>query len=329
MVNRLFLILLTALAAVSCSHKELSEEDYCGTGDTPVKVVMNWDDPATQAREMRVNLFSQTSGVIDYGRDDVPVSGEKYVNLMGGADYRPFCYDYNASSIYFRNEMDMSRFEAYFSGMSRTTYDKYASPVDGEMTFSSPTNGEFYVDAWMSDFNVVANSPVEQVIDFYPKNILRQFTYRINNIIGQENISDACGAASGMASVFIFYTNSPSGERATMLFGNVTKGFDNDEGYGYLEGEFYTFGPKAPYNTRFTMEIYSTASKYYASYWDVSTQIAESMANRPAKLLRDGYDILIWNDPDNNIPEIDPGKGSGSGFEIGVGDWGKEVEIYL
>lgn len=327
MVNRLFLILLAALAAVSCRHKELSDDNPCGTGNTRIRVVVNWDNPAVQSRTMRMNLFSQIPGVADYGRDEIPSSGEKHIYLNDGMSYLPFCYDYNALSIYFRNEHDISCLEAYFSGMSRATYNTYASPVPGEATYAPPAAGEFYIDACAAICNVDAST--QQEIHFYPKNILRQFTFRVNNIVGWNNIADARGAASGMSAAFVFNTNSPSSVRATMLFGDVQTKYDAVNGYGYLEGTFYTFCPQPPYQNRFTMELYSNAGKYYGAYWDVSSQVAASIADRDAKLALDGYDILIMNDPATHIPEIDPGNGSGSGFDIGVGDWGNEVGVYL
>lgn len=330
MVNKLFLILLAALTALSCQHKELSEENPCGTGDQPIKVVVNWDKPTEQARFMRINLFSQTNGAADYGRDEVSAEGVKYIYLDRGVSYRPYCYDYNASGIYFRYEQNMESFEAYFSGMSRATYNTYASPARNEATYSAPSGGAFYVHAWTETFDVAANSQQEQVLDFYPKNILRQFTYRINNITGQGNIKDIRGAASGMAAVFIFHINKPTDVRSTMLFGGVRVGYDDLNEYGYIEGEFYTFGPMEPYENWLTIELYSSAGKYYSASWKVSAQIGESMADREAKLARDGYDILIVNDTDTDIPEIDPGEGgSGSGFEIGVGEWGDEVIVEL
>lgn len=330
-MKKILLLLLTALIALSCQHKELSDDDFCGTGDNAIKVVVHWDDPATQARSMRINLFSATPGVADYGRDDVPASGVKQIYLEGNAAYRPYCYDYNASNIYFRNEQNGETIEAYFSGASRATYDNYVTKAPYESTYSAPSGGEFYIHAWTTSFEVVANSPVEQTIDFYPRNVLRQFTYRVNNIIGQGNIKDIRGAASGMAATFIFHTNSPTDVRSTMLFGNVKKGYDAEKKCGYLEGEFYTFAPVAPYENWFTIEIYSLANKYHNASWNVSNQVGESMADRAAKLARDGYDILIWNDPEGEgIEEIDPGEGgSGGGFDIGVGEWGDEVIIEL
>lgn len=343
MVNKrlysLFMILLALMPLISCTHKELGEEDPCEVGDNPIKVVVEWDDPVTQARTMRINLFSQTEGVNDYGRDEVPASGVKYIYLNSGASYRPYCYDYNASNIYFRNEQDMETFEAYFAGLTRATYEKYASsPVKNEPTVNAPNGGEFYMHAWTDNFDVLINSKEEQVLPFRPKNILRQFTYRVNKISGTENIKEARGACSGMAAVYFFHTNEPTDVRSTMLFGDVTVGYDDEKGYGYLEGEFYTFGPKAPYENWFTMELYSKTNSYYTSSWNVSDQVQESMEDRPAKLARDGYDILIDNDPGDGIPNIDPGDptdpsnpgGSGNGgFVIGVGEWGDEVVIEL
>ncbi|MDH6357863.1 DUF5119 domain-containing protein [Parabacteroides sp. PF5-9] len=340
MKRNLLLTLLLAWVALSCQHKDLGE-DLCGgnVGDKSIKVVINWDEPNTQARTMRINLFSQTPGVGDYGRDNVTTSGEKYINLDEGVDYRPFCYDYNASNIYFRNETEMDAFEAYFSGATRATYNKYAAPVINEKTVNSPVGSEFYVHAWEENFSTYfTNNEKELVLNFYPKNILRQFTYRVNKIIGSEYVKDARGAASGMAAVYIFHTNNSTDTRSTMLFSNVKVGYDEKKGYGYLEGEFYTFAPRAPYENWFTMEVYSKSSAYYNASWNVSGQIQESMTDRPAKLARDGYDILIENDPNSDesgggIPEIDPGNpgegGSGSGFEIGVGEWGDEVIVEL
>lgn len=330
MRNCLIGLLLLLLPLASCRHKELSPDDYCGTGDRKILVRVHWDHAASQARVMRINLFSLSPGVNDYGRDEVPAAGEKQLSLVGGASYRLFCYDYNAQNIYFRNEMEAARFEAYFSGASRATYNNYGSPVAGEATYSAPSGGEFYVDAATAPIDIDNDPLHDQVIDCYPKNILRQFTFRINNICGYNYIKDLRGAVSGMASTFRFQDNSPGEERATILFGNIRKGYDAEKEYGYLEGEFFTFAPPAPYKNQFTAELYSTAGKYYGAYWDVSPQVKESMEDREGKLIRDGYDILLWNDREQHIPDIDPGEGaSGGGFDIGVGEWGDEVIIEL
>lgn len=323
-LSLLFLIFLV----ISCENKNLCEDGSCGKGNVAIKVVVNWENTA-DARAMRMNIFSMATDVADYGRDNIPVSGEKMINLVDGASYLPFCYDYYASNIYFRDETILEAFEAYCPEISRATYNTLATPVEGEATVIDPA-GDFYVHSWQETFDVLFCGECDEtllILNFYPENKLRRFTYRVNNIRGAQYVEDARGAISGMAATYFFYSDKITGERSTVLFENTTTGTDKN-GVGYVEGSFCTFGPVYPYQNRFTIELLS-GTNYYTSYWDVSGQINESMTDRAAKLARDGYDILIEN---TKIPEIpDPGGGggeSGSGFEIGVGEW-DNIEIYL
>ncbi|MDL2289995.1 DUF5119 domain-containing protein [Paludibacteraceae bacterium OttesenSCG-928-F17] len=325
MRNTLFLLMLI-FVMISCKNKELCDGDLCKGGNIAVKVVVNWDDQS-DARIMRMNIFSQTNGVADYGRDNVPYSGEKMIKLFNGASYIPLCYDYY-TNVQFSNETDLESFQAYCAETSRQTYRMRATPVEGERTVEDP-GGDFFVHSWQETFDVAYCSDCADfpVLNFYPKNILRQFTYRINNIVGAQNIASARGAISGMAATYFFNTDKLTSERSTVLFENSVAKIDED-GKGYIEGVFYTFGPVYPYRNRFTIEILAKGSEYFTAYWDMSGQISESMANRDAKLARDGYDILITNNA--NIPEIpDPEETpDGSGFEIEVGEW-DNVDIYL
>lgn len=326
-MKRVYYLLLLTLIAVSCKNKELCEDGLCNGDKNIVKVVINWEKPAIEARPMRINLFSMTNGVPDYDRDNVSANGEKYITLWEGAAYRAYCYDYY-SNISFRDETTINSFQAYCVEASRATYNDLATPVQGERTVNDP-EGDFYVHSWLENFNVIFNQGPVLELNFYPKNKLRRFTYRINNIEGAQYIKNARGATSGMAATYFFYTDKLTTERSTVLFENSTVGVDN--GKGYIEGAFYTFGPVLPCKNRFTIEIFSTGSKYYTAYWDASTQVQESVDNREAKLARDGYDILINNNVNTDIPEIpDPGENTGSsgGFEIGVGEW-DNVDIYL
>ncbi|NDV77915.1 DUF5119 domain-containing protein [Dysgonomonas sp. 511] len=327
-MKKIYYLLLLLLIAVSCKNKDLCEDGPCIEGNVTIKVVVNWENPENEARPMRMNIFSMSDGVSDYGIDQIPIGGVKYITLVESAAYRPYCYDYYAD-IYFRNETTPKLFEAYCAEASRATYNELATPVEGERTVMDP-RGDFYVHSWLKNFDVVFCQDSVLVLNFYPKNILRRFTYRVNGIKGEKFIGSARGAISGMAATYFFYTGELTTERSTVLFENSTVGTD-ENGRGYIEGDFYTFGPVYPYQNRFTIEILAKGSKYFTAYWDVSGQINESMTDRPAKLARDGYDILIDNDIDTDIPEIpDPGEGSGDGggFEIGVGDW-NNVDIYL
>lgn len=327
-MKRVHYLLLLMVIAVSCKNKELCEDGSCEGDKNIVKVVINWEKPKEEARPMRINIFSMSDGVPDYDRDNVSTSGEKYITLREGAAYRAYCYDYY-SNINFRNETTIDAFEAYCTGASRSTYNELATPVEGESTVIDP-EGDFYAHSWLENFEVIFNEGPVLELNFYPKNKLHRFTYRINNIEGAQYINNARGAISGMAATYFFYTDALTTERSTVLFENSTIVSDKN-GNGYIEGTFYTFGPVSPYKNRFTTEVFSKGSKYYTAYWDVSGQIEESMENREAKLAKDGYDILIDNNIKTDIPEIpDPGEdsGSGGGFDIGVGEW-NNVDIYL
>ncbi|NDW18406.1 DUF5119 domain-containing protein [Dysgonomonas sp. 216] len=326
-MRRFLFLLVLIFVAVACENKSLCDEGICGKGDVGIKVVVNWEKQS-DARSMRMNIFSQTSGVIDYGRDNISVSGEKMIKLVANASYIPLCYD-NNSNVSFRNETTLESFQAYCAETSRQTYNTKATPISGEKTVIDP-RGDFFVHSWQETFDVIFCDECEDflILNFYPKNILREFTYRINGILGTKNIAEARGAISGMAATYFFKTDKLTTERSTVLFDNSTIGVD-ESGMGYIEGSFYTFGPVYPYTNRFTIEILSKINGYYTAYWDVSGQISESMDDREAKLQRDGYDILIENK--DEIPEIpEPGEnpGAGGGFEIGVGEW-DNVDVYL
>lgn len=321
-----WLLLLLILFATACQNKDLCDDGDCSPGNVSVKVVVNWEN-VQDARAMRMNIFSQTDGVTDYGRDAIPVSGEKYISLVENAAYRPLCYDYYASNIYFRDETTLNQFEAYVLEASRATYNNLATPVPGESTVTD-AGGDFYVHSWLENFDVIFCDTSVLVINFYPENKIRTFTYRINNVKGASYVTEARGAISGMAATYYFHTDEMTTVRSTVLFENAKVG-KTSTGVEYIEGSFTTFGPVHPYQNRFTIELL-VGSSYYTAYWDVSGQIDETMTDREAKLARDGYDILIDN---NRLPEIpDPGGSGGGdnsgGFEIGVGDW-DNVEIYL
>lgn len=330
-MKNILLLLLLLFAATSCKNKELSEDDFCLKGNFSVKVVVNWEDPSS-ARAMRMNLFSLTPGEPDFGRDNISAAGEKTITLTYGSSHIPLCYDYNAA-VDFRNEIILESFQASCREATRSTYNSLATPVSGEPTVSDP-GGAFFVHSWLDPFDVElctdCGTDDEIILNFYPKNKMYRFTYRINNVVGAEYLSSARGAASGMAATYFFSTDQLSTDRTTVLFENATYGTDRN-GVGYIEGSFYTFGPVAPYQNRFTIEVLAGSTDYNTAYWDVSEQITETMTNREAKLARDGYDILIQNDPDTKLPEIKEPEGggtSGSGFEIGVGEW-DNVDIYL
>jgi hypothetical protein len=327
-----FILFMLAFALCSCQNKELAMEDPCDPMVAGWRVLarVNWEDHERDSRQMRMSLFSQNHHP-HLDRETIDGTGLKYVTIPIGSHYMPICYDYYARNIYFRNETDYENVEAYSISSSRATYRSRATPVEGEETVSEP--GTFHVHAWDGAFKLeeIPNEGEEVVIDFYPVDVLREFTFCIRNVVGAENISQSRGAISGLAASMFLATGALNPRRSTVLFENASA---SNEDVGEITGRFYTFGPIEPYVNRFTIEVMSVGDMYFTHYWDVSQQIGESMADRDAKLARDGYDILIINDVNDGLPPI-PGDDTtvgdpayGSGFHIDVGEW-DDVVIYL
>jgi hypothetical protein len=327
MRNIFDLIVLLALAS-SCQNKELSMEDLCApeSGHWTVLVRVNWDDHERDSRHMRMSLFSQNEHP-HVDRESIDKVGHKRVTLPVGCCYRPLCYDYYANNVYFRNETDHEAVEAYTLTATRATYSSRATPVEGETTVSEAHS--FHMDVWDGTFDIVEtpDDGEELVMDFYPVDVMREFTFCIRGVIGAKNISDARGAISGMAASMYLVSGELNPQRSTVLFEDAAASGGD---VGTITGRFYTFGPIEPYLNRFTIEVMSKSSQYFTAYWDVSGQIGESMDDRDAKLARDGYDILIDNDPNGDLPPIpDPQSPNyDSGFDIDVGEW-DNVVIHL
>jgi hypothetical protein len=296
-----------------------------------VKVTVHWGWDETsqdQNRFMRMNLFSYDSEFPHYGIDPIAKDGVKFIYLPEGGSYLCLLYDYYAQDIYFRNENDMNLIEAFCLSTTRSSYSSRANPVQGEETVSEP--GVFFIDRLEEPFTVgmAANETDTLYMDFYPKNIIREFTFMVRNVAGAENISKVLGAISGMSSSYFLSTGKMSDKPSTILFENIHY-VDMGEGpIDYLEGKFYTFGVTEPVNTRFTIELVSNNDTYYYGYWDVTDQIIASITGRATKLEKDGYDILIENQPDddgglNPIPDGDGSDdgGASGGFDVGVGNW--------
>lgn len=324
--QHILLILSLLLVSFSCENKELDLEDYCAPCNKVIRVVVNWDDHDKDSRVMRINLLSNTTNVDHYGLDDVPESGAKNIQLTENASYWSYCYDYNATNIYFRNVATCELFEAYCIQATRDTYNNLATPVEGEETVAEP--GEFYVHSLKDPFEVefTPESPDTLILNFCPQNPVREYTFCIRGIKGYKNIQSIRGAISGMRYIYHFKSAEVVNTPGTILFDSGTAGGTDET--GYITGKFYSFVSASPNKNRFTIEILSKENKYLTAYWDVSRQMNESETDRPAKLARDGYDILIEN---KTIPEIpgttDPDDGN-PGFEIGVNDW-DNVDIFL
>ncbi|GHV10198.1 hypothetical protein FACS1894162_3090 [Bacteroidia bacterium] len=298
----------------SCVHRELFFEDF---NLAPVKVVIHWDSVATQdipTQGMCLHLFPLHSTMVS--REMLPVRGG--LTRLPIQPYVGLCYDYEGNHrIYFRNEQDSLRFEAY-STPSSGLYNTYGpGAAIGEPTVSEPYPYTFFVSKLDEPFTPLVDDTLQ--IDFYPKNVLREFTFLVYDVSGAERISQARGAISGMAGAYKMFTMQPDTIPCTVLFGsetgrvqwsvnaqtvawtqskldNIFKGnaliadwpanWNHSTGGwtgDWVMGTFCTFGPADILNipNQLTVEVHSLSSGYYygvwGNTWAVQMQIAGAL----------------------------------------------------
>ncbi|GHT09625.1 hypothetical protein AGMMS49525_18580 [Bacteroidia bacterium] len=86
-----------------------------------------------------------------------------------------------------------------------------------EPTVSEPYPYTFFADKLAEPFTPLLYDTLQ--VDFYPKNLLREFTFLIYDISGATRISQARGAISGMAGAYKMYSQELNPTPSTVLFG--------------------------------------------------------------------------------------------------------------
>jgi hypothetical protein len=283
---------------VSCENKELF---YGYTDGREVDIVIHWpSDVDGPAHGMRTNLFALQSSP-KYGISDMSKDGGR-LKLPEGASYMALAYDYFGSkNIYFRNETDAEKIEAYCAPLVRAGYSR-AFPDENTVAEPDP----FYVDK-VAVFNVT-KSDTTLIMNFYPENVLKRYTFIIRGISGAQHISATRGALSGMSASYFLATETPATTPATILFNAVADGAND-----CITGSFLTFG-RLPETNNFTIEILypSATESVITKTWDVTDQMS----------IDNHFEIVIDN---ADITVIPYAGGGGSGFEATVKEWENEV----
>ena len=292
-------ILLPALL-VACKNKDLCYDHPHGLG---IEVRVNWEPGMTKPKQgMRLNLFS-VSETPYHDYDDMSTD-RKMIYLYPETSYLSLCYDYYGSqNIYFRNETDIDKIEAYCASLVRASYTR-AFP--DENTVAEP--GIFYVDR-IDKFDVLRADTV-QVMNFYPKNVLKTYTFRVKHIKGAEFITATRAALSGMSASYFLSTGELATQPSTILF-NATV----DKKNGWIVGAFRAFGRLDAINN-FTLEILypSATGEIFSQSWDVTDQMIR------IGHIDQEFDIEIETD----ITIIPSEPGSDSMFDATVNEWKEE-----
>lgn len=288
-------ILLSAvlLSLAGCNSTDLCYEPFHPHGQQ-VNVVNHWEAGAVKpSKGMRINLFA-LDGSQEFGVEDLPVEGGT-LSLPHESRYMGISYDYHESEgVNFRNEDHNSACEAFIPAMVRATYSR-AFPE--ENTVSEPVS--FHIDK-VESFDV-PDSEESVIVDFYPKDVVKTYTFEVTRVRGAQHITDTRGAMSGISSSYFMTSGSLSPNPSTVLFDARV-----DATGERITGSFRTFGCVGS-GQDFTIEILypSQTNGIIQITWNVTPQVTS------------GSHIVVDADIDI-IP--DPG-GDGSGFEADVNEW--------
>jgi hypothetical protein len=299
---------LGAIAA-SCQNKDL--HDPANVVPVPegegVFVRINWapglNVPTVDG--MRINLFSLTQDVPDYGKDDVPATGSE-VRLVTGASYKTYAYNYAGNNVKFVNESNADLIEATSSRLTRTTYSR-AFPEEPTI---DQVRGDFHVG--VNPGYKVLNADGPQYIDVNPVNAVKTYTFEIRGVKGAKFISQTRGGIAGFSASYFMATGALSATPSTVLFDATANGEQNT-----ITGSFRTFG-RLDKRNNFTIEILYPSKTPGAGIvqktWDVTGQIDNGT----------NYHIII-DDSEIDIPDEGGGEhgggDQGGGWDVDLNDW--------
>ena len=299
----------------ACEHKELFL--HSTRGNVPIQVVIHWDsvpdNKLSLPRDMTVHWYPETGSLI--ASDMGVYGGHEWLNEN---IYDVMCMDFNGNSnLAFRSNGTRPDFEAYNIRTSGTYNVLVPQLPGGEVTVAEAVPYHFYIDSRSQDIDT-RNIPAGDTltVHFYPKDVLREFTFLIYDVTGAKNIASSSGAISGMSASYFPAAGNLAASPSTILFQRVqaipdaqtsnrwtdkekelfaaknpdwassdtTAGWTRD----WVTGKFVTFGPLDRNENRFrlTVEAFNRANNgtygawgYWNGQWEntVAAQIDSAM----------------------------------------------------
>ena len=283
---------------ISCEHKELYLCMPARSGNNNVNVVIHWDSvPGNQLKlpnKMTVHWYPEAGSIIS--SEMGPYGGSE---LLYTTDYTVMCMDFNGNTNFaFRSNGTRPDFEVYNVRMTGSYNLSVPQLPGGETTVAEANPPYFYIDSrpqeiYAEDF--WDNDTL--TVHFYPKNVLRDFTFLIYDVTGANNIVSNSGAISGMSGSYYPATGSLAETPSTILFPRVetiTNGQNSSRWTNaekalfaaknpnwaspdtligwtrdWITGKFSTFGPLNRNQNRFrlTIEAFSKGSNAYYGAW--------------------------------------------------------------
>ena len=283
---------------ISCEHKELNLCVPARIGNNPVNVVIHWDSvPNNQLvlpKNMTVHWYPASGSLIS---SDMGVYGG--YEWLYSADYNVMCMDFNGNTSFaFRSNGTRPDFEVYNMRMTSSYNLSVPQLPGGEITVAEANPPYFYIDSRPQHILAEDFSDKDTLtVHFYPKNVLREFTFLIYDVTGTRNIASNTGAISGMSGSYYPATGALATTPSTILFPRVetitdaqnSSRWTNEEkalfaaknpnwaspdtliGWtrDWITGKFATFGPLNRNENRFrlTIEAFSKGSNAYYGAW--------------------------------------------------------------
>ena len=208
-IKYIIFTLAVFLGFISCHQKDLFLHAEANGGDYPVNVVIHWDSvPASQLvlpNTMTVHWYPKVGSLIS---SEMRTHGGRewlYVN-----DYNVMCMDFRGNNNFaFRSDGTRPDFEVYNIRMTGS-YNQFVQQLPGgETTVAEANPTYFYIDSRPQEIyagDLLDNDTI--TVHFYPKNVLREFTFLIYDVTGTKNMASNSGAISGMSGSYYPASNA-------------------------------------------------------------------------------------------------------------------------
>lgn len=245
-ITRLPLLLLLLLSFTAC---QMQHDFYAcpPTGDIPVDVVIEWDSvPASELslpNDMTVHWYSASGSLLS---SDMGVYGGK--EWLDASVYKVMCMDFNGNSnLGFRTNGTRESFEVYNIRMTGTYNDLVPPLPTGEVTVAEAYPFQFYIDSRPQVIDLEeATDTTTTVVEFHPKNALREFTFLVYDVIGAKSIDRNGGAISGMSASYFPESGKLANVPSTILFSRVEAIKDGQTSPRWTEADKALFAAKDP-----------------------------------------------------------------------------------
>lgn len=299
---------LLAILFSSCNHKELCYEHPHIKNLT---VAFEWEKaPEANPDGMCVWFYPlDNTDINQVQRLDFSGKSGGKANLLAGR-YHAVAFNNDSEVVQLGNSTDFSTHHGF------TREGSLFEPIYGSGANIAPPRGDNDERVTISPDMLWGDSGMfievtgdDQVITFYPEELVCIYTVEIRNVKNLSHTTQMCGSLSSMAPHVIFSDKSVGRECVTVPFAC------NGDGASTINGRFMTFGHHEENEEPHTLTLYvwmDDGSKWYYTF-NVTQQVHKAPNPRRVNIIIDNLDLP---QPITN----------GSGFHPDIDDWFAETE---